>query len=280
MHGFLTREIAFLTRHGKEQVVSPLLNQALGCSVVHVDGFDTDLLGTFTRDVQRPGSQLEAARRKALKGMELAGLSIGLASEGSFGPDPVTGMFVWNVELLLLIDAERQLEIAGMAQQPGRSEHILTASWDSVQHFAIRAGFPDHHLVVRPEHQDDPRLVKGIANWEALEQVFAHAQSLSANGEVFLENDLRAHTNPTRMHTIRLAAENLAARIQSTCPNCAMPGFWGVEAIAGLPCRACGAPTHKTKAVKWACQKCALTETRAVPGDAFAGSESCDLCNP
>jgi len=47
----------------------------LGCRVAHVSGFDTDQLGTFTRNIPRAGIQLEAARKKACLGMELAGLS-------------------------------------------------------------------------------------------------------------------------------------------------------------------------------------------------------------
>ena len=75
-------------------------------------GYDTDQLGTFTRDIPRPGSQLEAARRKARMGMSLSGLPVGLASEGSFAPDPFTGMFTWNVEMLVLID-DRLLVLGG-----------------------------------------------------------------------------------------------------------------------------------------------------------------------
>ena len=35
--------------------------------------------------------------------MQLSGLPFGLASEGSFGPDPMVGMFPWNVELLIFL---------------------------------------------------------------------------------------------------------------------------------------------------------------------------------
>ena len=90
--------VALLTQHGKEKVVAPLLAAAIGCDVVLVTGFDTDQLGTFTRDIPRSGTQIEAARKKARIGMGLASLPLGLASEGSFGPDPFTGMFSLNVE--------------------------------------------------------------------------------------------------------------------------------------------------------------------------------------
>lgn len=73
----------------KEGVIASVLDTALGCRVERVTGDDTDLLGTFTREIPRAGMQLEAARKKARIGMELSGLSTGLASEGSFGPDPM-----------------------------------------------------------------------------------------------------------------------------------------------------------------------------------------------
>lgn len=107
--------VALLTQHGKERVIAPLLDAALGMRVERVDGYDTDRLGTFTREIARAGTQLEAARRKAHIGMELAGLPLGLASEGSFGPDPVAGLLPWNVEILVFVDRERGLEITGVA---------------------------------------------------------------------------------------------------------------------------------------------------------------------
>ena len=53
-HPYAGRPIAFLTQHGKEQVVSPILNKALGCQIERVSGFNTDELGTFTRDMSFP----------------------------------------------------------------------------------------------------------------------------------------------------------------------------------------------------------------------------------
>jgi len=73
----------WLTQHGKEGVIASVLDTALGCRVERVTGYDTYLLGTFTRDIPRVGMQLEAARKKARIGMQLSSLSLGLASEGS-----------------------------------------------------------------------------------------------------------------------------------------------------------------------------------------------------
>lgn len=122
-----------LTQHGKESVIAPVLDAALGCRVERVGGFDTDTLGTFTRNIPRAGSQIEAARRKARIGMELSGLPLGLASEGAFGPDPMACLLPWNVELLLFIDDERGIEVKGMAQQATRfarcAAHRVSGSW-------------------------------------------------------------------------------------------------------------------------------------------------------
>jgi len=170
------QRIALLTQHGKERVIAPVLDAALGCRVECVSGYDTDLLGTFSRDIPRAGSQLEAARRKARIGMELSGLSLGLASEGAFGPDPVAGLLPWNVELLVFIDDEHGIEVTGMAQQATQFSHLLTEDWEQAAQFAHQAGFPEHLLVVRPQNQDDHRIQKGMADWTSLEAAFNQAR--------------------------------------------------------------------------------------------------------
>ncbi len=132
------RPIALLTRHGKERVIAPALEPALGCRVELVTGYDTDRLGTFTREIPRAGSQLEAARRKARIGMELSGLSLGLASEGAFGPDPMAGLFPWNVEIVVFIDDEAGIEIVGRAQGPARHAHLSSGEWAAAEDLAAR----------------------------------------------------------------------------------------------------------------------------------------------
>ncbi|MCL5059799.1 MAG: hypothetical protein M1449_04375 [Candidatus Thermoplasmatota archaeon] len=279
-HAYAGRRIALLTQHGKEGAIASVLDPALGCRVERVTGYDTDLLGTFSRDIPRAGTQLEAARKKARIGMELSDLPLGLASEGAFGPDPFAGMFPWNVEILVFIDDERGLEIAGVAQGKTNFAHALAADWGATEDFARQAGFPEHHLVLCPQGQDDPRIEKGIATWAALEAAFVRARAQSANGQVFLESDVRAHANPTRMENIRLAAEDLARKLRSPCPACGAPGFWIVERVAGLPCADCCAPTRETRAEIHGCLKCAHRETRERVGVEHADPGRCDYCNP
>lgn len=280
INDYTEQRIALLTQHGKERVIAQVMDAALGCRVEHVAGFDTDRLGTFTRDIPRPGSQLEAARKKARIGMDLAGLSLGLASEGSFSPDPFTGMFPWNVELLVFIDDRAGLEIVGAFQGPGKCSQSWCEDWSAVETFARQAGFPEHHLVLRPGDENDSRVRKGIASWPALEAAFMQAKAETAGGRVFVEHDLRAHAHPARMDNIRRAAEDLAQKLLSICPDCGAPGFWGHERLDGLPCADCGAPTRETRAVVWACVRCDHRETRDLPDATAADPGRCDYCNP
>lgn len=272
--------VALLTQHGKEQVIAPVLHSAQGCVVQLVSGYDTDLLGTFTRDVPRIGTQLEAARKKARKGMDMSGLSIGLASEGAFGCDPMLGVLPWNTELVLWIDADQGYEVIGLAQGGAMFGHQVVTEWSQVERFALQWGFPEHHVVARPEGEGDRRIRKGISSWQALEDAFACARGEASNGQVFLETDVRAFANPTRMKMIRSATEDLAARLASTCPACGIPGFWPSERVPGLPCGLCSAPTSVARADVWGCVKCLHRERHERQGEATADPARCDFCNP
>jgi len=273
-------QVALLTQHGKERVIAPVLEPALGCSIKLVTGYDTDQLGTFTRETPREGSQLEAAKRKARKGMELAGAKQGIASEGSFGPDPHTGMFPWNVELLVWIDDIMGIEAVGMAQGPAPDGHIQSGDWQAVAGFAKRAGFPEHHLVLRPDGQDDTRIFKGISDWMQLQTCFDSCLAQSRYGTVFVEMDLRAFANPSRMKNIGLAARDLLQRLQSTCPACSAPGYWISERQPGLPCAACRLPTHSYRREVWTCVRCDHRHIAERTDRTAEDPVHCSYCNP
>jgi len=274
------RRVAFLTQHGKAQVVAPVLEPGLGCFIKNVTGFDTDQLGTFTRNVPRRGSQIDAARRKARKGMELSGLSLGLASEGSFGPDPFSGMFPWNVELLVWLDDNLGIEVVGMAQGAALSAHLQSGDWVEVEAFAARVDFPSHQLVLRPQSQDDLRIHKGIADAGRLRASFDECLAQSSNRQVFVETDLRAFANPSRMKYIEQAARDLLQRMQSCCPDCQTPGYWVSERLPGLPCSDCGLPTASYCDEVWRCPSCQYQSVKARKDRAVAEPSHCSHCNP
>lgn len=273
-------KVAFLTQHGKQALLREPLENALGCHIAHTDAYDTDSLGTFTRDQIRSGSQLEAARKKASIGMHLLNTSIGIASEGSFGMDPFGGFIPWNTELVVWIDHNLDIEVIGIAQGPAQSLHKLIQSSLELETFAKTANFPEHHLVVRPQNQDHPEIIKGINHPADLIQAFNWAKQKSVNGCVFIENDLRAHCNPTRQGLIRKAAENLIQKLHSTCPQCNTPGYWITEQTAGLPCSACGRKTHLPVSEIWCCSTCTYEDHKRLSFHQLADPSRCDFCNP
>jgi hypothetical protein len=271
---------SLLTQHGKESVICPQLFDSNGLEVVHVSSYDTDNLGTFTRDIPRYGSQIDAARKKARVGMELSGLLLGIASEGAFDNDPYTGMFSWNYELVILIDDIRKIEIVGFFGGLAQSASRQVSSWDEVDAFLSVAKFTTHQLVIRPDDEHHPESRKGVKDLETLKKTFDWAKRISKKGNVFIENDLRAHTNPTRMANILKATQDLSRKMNSLCPDCESPGFWVTERKKGLPCSSCEAPTNLPIAYIWSCVKCDSRKEVMIPNQAKADPLKCNVCNP
>jgi len=98
--------IALATKHRKDDVIAPPFQEHLQAALI-VPVIDTDTLGTFTGEIERPGNMLEAAIRKARMGMAAAKTPLGLSSEGSFGPHPVIPFLPCDTELMVFIDDDR-----------------------------------------------------------------------------------------------------------------------------------------------------------------------------
>jgi hypothetical protein len=162
---FAQRVAVLATMHRKEQVIAPLLKQHLNLEVVVPTQFNTDKFGTFTRDIPRQGNQLEAARAKAQQALQITGKTIAIASEGTFGPHPSIPYIACNRELVLLLDQEHNLEIAGYAisTETNYSHTVVTTLEDALA-FAQTADFPEHGLIVMPKGAiaDSTHIIKGI----------------------------------------------------------------------------------------------------------------------
>jgi hypothetical protein len=270
---------ALLTKHSKERAIAPRFQEALGAGVLVIDTLDTDTLGTFTREVPRVGSQMEAARRKAEFAIELSGLPLGLGSEGSFGPGPF-GFLPSNLEVIVMRDRDLGIEVAGVAVSPGHQAAGIFDGWERLEEFARSMLYPSHGLVLRPDGQEDPRIFKDCGDFDSLREVFRECAAMSREGLVFAESDLRAHRNPARMETIGEACEDLLRRIQRDCPGCSQPGFGLAKKIPGLPCAWCGAPTNAIRAEEFQCPACAFVEIRESRDSAFGDPGQCPACNP
>ncbi len=271
------------TMHGKEQTIAPVLAAGLDLHVIVPEGFDSDQFGTFTRDIPRAGSQLEAARQKALAAMAQTGCDIGLASEGAFGPDPQLPWVACDREILLLIDQRHGLELVGEAQSTATNYRQATVtSLNSALEFAAAAQFPSHGLVVMADpatKTTSEAIHKGITDQATLVAIVTDL--LTRQSSLWLETDMRAHLNPSRRAVIKQAAHNLVEKFHQTCPQCNWPGFEVSRRLPGLPCASCGLPTGLTQSWIYRCRQCSFEHTVPFPqGAKVADPAQCGFCNP
>ncbi len=271
------------TMHAKETVIAPIVERFLGLRLEITTGVDTDIFGTFSRDIARTGSQLDAARAKIAAAFESApDLHIALASEGSFGPHPAIPFCPLAREIVVLVDRTVGLELIGhYATADTNFAHAVVSDSADGLDFAERVGFPGHGVIVmgcrNGESAPDLALIKDAATLDelaaALHRVIAKA------GAGFVETDMRAHRNPRRMRAIKRATIDLVRRARSPCPGCGRPGFAVTERLSGLPCSWCGAPTLLTKADVQSCVGCGWRVEHAVAAVA-ADPAHCGACNP
>jgi hypothetical protein len=269
--------------HGKERAVALPLRAGVGLEVVVPAGMNTDALGTFTGEVERVGTPREVAFKKARLGMERAGLPLGLASEGSFGPHPEAFFVAGDHEVLVFVDEEIGIEVSEQVLTTETNfAHKEVSSFEELGDFLSLARFPSHALVVRPASGGESTGIrKGITTPEALREAIGEAKLLSEYGRVRVETDMRAHMNPMRMRVIQRVAVRLARRLRERCPECAAPG-WGVVGVeTGLPCSLCGTPTGFVRTEVFGCARC--DHRRGLPrrdGLTAADPAHCPLCNP
>jgi ribosomal protein L37E len=281
LHPFQGQRAAIATMHGKERVVAPLLAQWFGLRLERAEGVDTDALGTFTGEIERNGSMLDAARAKAQLAIERTGARLGLGSEGAFGPHPLMPMIPSGLELMVLIDSETNHEIAVHLRTSTNYDSTLAPGGD-LSPFLARVGFPDHAVIVRPQKgAERAAVVKGLVAPQALRDAIDAMAARSVTRKALVQTDMRAHLNPTRMRAITHVTKALALRVARLCPVCGSPGFGRVKVKRGLPCRECGSPTDLVQAEVHACGRCGYREDkRQRPVTLRADPTWCPLCNP
>ncbi|MBL1174265.1 DUF6671 family protein [Pantanalinema sp. GBBB05] len=281
---FANRTIVLATMHCKEQVIAPILERELGVKVVVPESFNTDIFGTFTRERDRPGNQLETARIKAQNALDLTGETLAIASEGSFVPHPSLPSIPSNRELVVLIDRIHNLEITGEELSLNTNfNHKIVKTFEEAQEFAQKIGFPQHGLIVSlsSSTRDSSTIVKGITTEAHFLTAVKTALERSPNGTIHLETDMRALYNPTRMQVIQQATQNLVKAVNQTCPECGCPGMKVIERRRGLLCELCNLPTNLTRSLVYGCQKCQVRREVLFPdGMTTADPTYCGYCNP
>jgi aspartokinase len=282
--GFCDRQLVIATMHHKEQVIAPLVESQLGVTTLIPSQFNTDQFGTFTRDIKRKGTQIEAARHKILKALELTGKTLGIASEGSFSPHPVFPLIASNREIVLLVDLEYNLDVIGQEISTDTNyNHCNVKTVEEALEFAEKTGFPEHGLVVMVNSDcvDSSLIYKGITQKQALIEAVETTLKQSKNGQIHIETDMRAMFNPSRMKVIGKATQNLINLLHQECPQCQFPGFDVFKRESGLPCGLCGFPTDLILSEIYHCRNCNYQEEKRFPqGNQQADPTYCQYCNP
>lgn len=277
---FNGRRLLIVTKHQKEKVIAPLLEKELGVKCMVTENFDTDVLGTFTGEIERVHDPVTTARNKCHMAMELSDCDLAIASEGSFGLHPALYFIHADEEILLLVDKKNDLEIIVRelsTETNYNGEEIKTEK--ELIDFAKRVKFPSHGLIIRKAKEDSNLITKGITDWDQLKNIFN--QLLNKYGIVYIETDMRAMYNPTRMSVIEKGVRKLIYKIRSICPQCNTPGFGITNATQGLLCKLCGFPTRSTFSYIYTCNKCSFTREELYPHKKLKEDPSyCDNCNP
>jgi hypothetical protein len=281
MAGFFEgRQLVIASMHQKEQVLQPLLEAELKVKVLIADGLNTDLLGTFSGEVARIADPLTTARKKCELAMELTGCDLALASEGSFGPHPAAFFLPANEEWLLLVDRKNNLEIH--ARHLSLETNFSGQEFQNLEEldaFARKVGFPGHGLILRKSKEELDGMLKGITDPEQLRTVAV--QLLESQESGYVETDMRAMLNPSRMQVIGETAQLLLQKLNSFCPSCQFPGFSVTSAEPGLPCSLCGTPSSAALAHLLVCSHCQHEEKISFPhGKKTEDPQYCQVCNP
>lgn len=277
---FTNRNLLIVSKHQKEEVISPLVGKELGVKTFVAKIFDTDSLGTFSGEVERKENALDTLRIKCLEAMKIEGFDLAIATEGSFGNHPTIFFAAANDELIMLKDLKNDIEIVErvLSLETNFNTEIVN-SVDELKQFINKVGFPEHRVILKASENDFENMVKGVNDESQLIRFFN--EFLPINGYCFIETDMRACYNPKRMKVIEEATLKLIDKIKSCCPECSFPGFGIVDIEMGLPCSLCNQPTNSTLSHIYKCKKCAYVSKKMYPkGKKYEDPIYCNECNP
>lgn len=271
--------IYFATEHKKEQVIAPSFFDAFNCRVKSLY-INSDILGTFSGDVERKLSPIQAAKEKIKMGLiQKPDAEYLIASEGSFYPDSQVPWMPVNEELLLFYDAKQEIEI--VAKAVTREVKYVSKKIDSSNlslELFNEFDFPNHGVViVSKDKVNKKNVIKDVNDYLELDQLIKRLKE--GRGMIQVMTDLRSHKNPTRQKNIYQAGLNLIDEIKLVCPNCQRYGQKIREHIEGLLCAQCGIPSKYIKSIERECSSCTKTWMQDL-GKAPIDPMYCDWCNP
>lgn len=277
---FSSRRLLIVTKHKKEEVIAPLLEETLGVTCFVAKDFDTDSLGTFSGEIARKDDALITLRKKCWEGMKSEGFDLALATEGSFGNHPTVFFAPANDEFIMLVDQKHNLEIIERVlsmETNFDSSEIHTK--EELKIFLDKVQFPSHGVILKDAAENWTKIYKGITDYDSVEKIYDEIVAIT--NSCFIETDMRAMFNPTRNKIIKEVSLKLINKLRSVCPECLYPGFGVVESEAGLLCNSCSMPTRSILAHIFKCQHCHYKSKVLYPnGKETEDPMYCDFCNP
>jgi hypothetical protein len=274
------KTLLIVTKHAKEKVIAPVFEKELGVKCIVSSEIDTDILGTFSGEVDRKDTPIETAKKKCLLGLQYYDVDLVIANEGSFGPHPQVYFNIVDEEWMYFMDRNNAFDIY-VRQESFKTNynHQTIHSWEEMEIFALKIDFPTHGIILKKSSNDFSEVVKDIETWPELKKWTC--SFLNKQASMYVETDMRAFRNPTRMEVIEKAANKLVEKINSKCPQCCLPGFSVTQIKEGLLCSQCKLPTHVVKSTISECLNCGHATENLYPyGNQFADPAHCDFCNP
>lgn len=281
MKYFENKSFSVATKHKKEIVFSNVFSQ-LGLSFVPAPEIDTDILGTFTGEVERKYSPLETAVHKAkLLAAKLNNVDFIIANEGTFGPHPYIPFVASDSEVIVLYDTknENYFYIHDVSTETNFAEKEIV-SFEQLHDFLEQVKFPSHALIVSAMSNNGVQhFEKAIQDKTVLKEAINRLFALSKNGLVKVQTDMRAHLNPTRMNFIKQCTLKFVDELKNTCPKCDYPQFKIKRTERGLPCYNCNTPTQSINKYIYECVNCKYIEEKRNEKE-FEDPIYCEICNP
>jgi hypothetical protein len=277
---FEGRSLFIATNHHKEAVIQPILERELNVNCFTLTLFNSDQFGTFSGEIERSLSPLETLKAKCELGFKVTGCDLVIATEGSFGAHPDLPFCAAHDELMLLMDYRHNTSFTARiltTETNFQGKTILNE--DDLLKFCKSIDFPKQAIILRNGERSMLFLKKGINDWDELST--AYNVCMRRHGSVFVETDMRAMHNPTRMKQIELLTQKLINQLKVLCPACEMPGYGVTSVSPGLPCWICETPTSSVLKHVLTCAACQHQEEVYFPkGRETEDPTFCSACNP
>lgn len=277
---FQGRKLLIATKHQKEVVIAPLFEKQFQLECIVAKNFDSDILGTFSGEIERKLDVIETLRQKCLLAIKNTDFDFVIASEGSFGAHPSLFFVAADEEFMMFKDLKNNIEIIAKSLSTETNfDGMLVKNSSEIEDFAKKVKFPSHGIILKSSEKNPEIIIKDIQTVSELKENFH--QLNKKYSDVFVETDMRAHKNPSRMFVIKETAQKLIEKINSLCPSCHFPGFDVKEVHSGLPCSSCGFKTKATFSHTYSCSNCDYKEEKLFPFDKkYEDPMYCDYCNP